>query len=143
MSGAFWVFIGGGLGSLARYLVNLLAIRLWPPGGTLGNNSMGGGISSLPWLQGLPVATLMVNVLGSFVMGCVVSYANLRWSLPVNAKLFLTTGLLGGFTTFSAFSLEVWQMLDKGAWLQAVVYVGLSFTLAVAAVALGWILVRT
>jgi CrcB protein len=79
------VAIGGATGSVARYG----AYRLWP--------SAGGG-----W----PVATLAVNVLGSFAIGLLYMYVAARGASPDNARLFWMTGVLGGFTTYSAFALE-------------------------------------
>ncbi|WP_399681994.1 CrcB family protein, partial [Xenophilus sp.] len=80
------VFLGGGLGSAMRHGVNVLAARY---------------VAS-----GFPFGTLAINVLGSFVMGLIVELLALRMGLPQNLRLFLTTGILGGFTTFSTFSLE-------------------------------------
>jgi len=80
-----WVGIGGALGSIARYG----AYRLWPivPGG---------------W----PVATFTVNLLGSFAIGLLYMYVAARGASADNARLFWMTGVLGGFTTYSAFALE-------------------------------------
>jgi|SRR6185295_2329221 len=77
------VGVGGALGSMARYG----AYRMWPAGG---------------W----PVATLTVNVLGSFAIGLIYMYVAARGSSADNARLFWMTGVLGGFTTYSAFALE-------------------------------------
>src|SRR5690625_3917737 len=85
--GFFLVFLGGGLGSVARYALNMLAIRLWD--------------------HVLPIGTLSVNVLGSFAMGAVAEYVAIRVGLSAQLRLFLATGVLGGFTTFSTFSLDV------------------------------------
>jgi|SRR3954466_1536634 CrcB protein len=77
------VGVGGALGSMARYG----AYRMWPAGS---------------W----PVATLTVNVLGSFAIGLLYMYVAARGSSADNARLFWMTGVLGGFTTYSAFALE-------------------------------------
>jgi CrcB protein len=80
-----WVGIGGALGSIARYG----AYRLWP---------------SVP--GGWPVATFTVNLLGSFAIGLLYMYVAARGAGADNARLFWMTGVLGGFTTYSAFALE-------------------------------------
>lgn len=89
------IFLGGGLGSAARHGVNVVFTRLWG--------------------AQFPIGTLCVNVFGSFVMGAVVAYWAAGTGLPDRAKLFLMTGVLGGFTTFSAFSLEVWTLTSRGS----------------------------
>jgi CrcB protein len=80
-----WVALGGALGSVARYG----AYRMWP-------SSPGG------W----PVPTFTVNVLGSFAIGLLYMYVASRGASAENARLFWMTGVLGGFTTYSAFALE-------------------------------------
>ena len=80
------VFLGGGLGAAARHGVNILSLRLWG--------------------AGFPFGTLLINVVGSLVMGVLVEHFVLRSGVSMSARLFVTTGVLGGFTTFSAFSLE-------------------------------------
>ncbi|WP_159716887.1 fluoride efflux transporter CrcB [Geminicoccus flavidas] len=110
------VFLGGGLGAAARHLVNLGAGRL------LG--------------LGFPFGTLIVNVLGSALMGVIVIGAALRWQLPQEARLFLTTGVLGGFTTFSAFSLDVMILWERDRHDLALLYVAASLLLSLAAIAL-------
>lgn len=112
------VAIGGAIGSSARYAV----YRLIPPAGA-----------------GFPVATLSVNVLGSFVMGLLAALMALRWG-HAYAPL-LATGILGGFTTFSAFSLDVMVLWERGQVLAAGLYVlgsvGLSLLAVIAGLAIG------
>jgi CrcB protein len=110
------VFLGGGVGAAARHLVNLGALRL------LG--------------LGFPFGTLFVNVLGSALMGVIVIGAALRWQLPQDARLFLTTGVLGGFTTFSTFSLDVMALWERDRHDLAILYVAASLLLSLAAIAL-------
>jgi CrcB protein len=110
------VFLGGGLGATARHLVNLGAGRL------LG--------------LGFPFGTLFVNVLGSALMGVIVMGAALRWQLSQEVRLFLTTGVLGGFTTFSAFSLDVMTLWERDRHELAILYVAASLLLSLAAIAL-------
>jgi CrcB protein len=120
--GFILVFIGGGLGSALRHGVNMLALRLV---GT-----------AYPW------GTLAINVLGAFVMGLVVEWFALRASLPQSARLFLTTGILGGFTTFSTYALEIGMLYERGDWLASMAYALGSLVLGVAALFAGLGLVR-
>ena len=116
------VFLGGGIGSMLRHGVNLLAARL-----TSG---------AYPW------GTLCINVLGSFVMGAVVEFWALKSGLPQQARLFLTTGILGGFTTFSTFALEVGLLHSRGETAAALFYAVGSVALGVGALFLGMAVVR-
>lgn len=106
------VAIGGAVGSVLRYLA----------------------VVSI----GQPLGTMVVNVLGSFAMGVLVVMLSSRTSLSP----FVMTGVLGGFTTFSAFSLDAMKLWDGGAALQALGYVLGSVTLSIVAVALGAALAR-
>ena len=116
------VFLGGGLGSATRHGVNVLAARLW-------------GVQ-------YPVGTLCVNILGSFAMGLVVEYWAVKSDLPQQARLFLTTGVIGGFTTFSTFSLEVALLNSKGEIMLAGLYVVGSLILGIGGLYAGMALVR-
>ncbi|MER3420274.1 MAG: fluoride efflux transporter CrcB [Chloroflexota bacterium] len=120
------VLLGGGLGSLARYLTGLwLADRLG---------------AAFPW------GTLAVNVLGSFLIGLIATLADERGGIGPQARLLLVTGVLGGFTTFSAFSLETWRLLEQNevgrAALNVLATLLLSFTAVVLGVAAGRALER-
>jgi fluoride exporter len=122
---AFLVFIGGGLGALGRWGFGLYAARL------LGN--------AWPW------GTLGVNVIGGFFMGLVMGHLMKTGAMTPqndNWRLFLATGVLGGFTTFSAFSLETAKMIEAGHWQNAGLYSVASITLCVCAVFAGMALVR-
>lgn len=118
------VFVGAGLGGVARFLVGLAALRLVGVG--------------FPW------GTLAINVVGSCLMGIVVGALAFRqeadWTQPV--RLFLATGVLGGFTTFSAFSLETVLLWEGGETPAALAYVAASVAVSVAALALGLFVVR-
>ena len=108
------VAMGGAAGSVARYGVNRAAMAVFGPG--------------------FPVATLIVNVAGSFLMGLLVALLAQRgndWS-PL-----LMTGLLGGFTTFSAFSLDAVSLWTRGQHATAVAYVAASVALSLAALVAG------
>lgn len=116
------VFLGGGLGSVARHSMSVLTTKLF-------------GVQFI-------LSTLTVNLLGSFMMGMVVEYFALKIDLPQQGKLFLTTGFLGGFTTFSAFSLEVALLHSRGAILAAALYVVASILFGVLSIFSGMSLVR-
>ncbi len=110
------VALGGAAGSVVRYLVSVAALA------TLG--------------AGFPWGTLAVNVLGSAAIGVAAGTG-----LEGQAQLLVVTGFLGGFTTFSAFSLETGALLERSPWLAAL-YVAVSVALGLAAFALAWSLMR-
>ncbi len=105
------VMAGGGLGAGLRYGVNNAAARL------LGVN--------------FPYGILAINILGSLAMGLLVGLFAAREPVSPLLKTFLTTGILGGFTTFSAFSLDAVTLFERGATGAAVLYVVLSVVLSV------------
>jgi CrcB protein len=117
------VALGGALGASGRYFVAQQALRLLGP--------------NFPW------GTLMVNIVGSLVMGLLVELMALKISVVPEVRVFLITGLLGGFTTFSAFSLEVAVMVERHAHGLALSYVLLSVLFSVGGLFLGLWLVRT
>ena len=116
------VFVGGGLGAALRHGVNLTVARLL--GGTF------------------PYHTLFENVSGSFVMGLLAGYFAFRDGGSQHWHLFLTTGILGGYTTFSAFSLDSVLLYERGEVGLAALYVVLSVVLSVGGLAAGLALVR-
>ena len=111
------VALGGALGSGIRHLVNLASLRLFGPG--------------FPW------GTLTVNIVGSLAMGLFVELLARRFGGSAELRLFVATGILGGFTTFSAFSLDVAVLYERGAIAQAAFYVAASLVVAVLALFLG------
>ena len=117
-----WVALGGGIGAAARHGVNVWSGRL------LG--------TEFPW------ATLIVNVAGCFVMGLLTGLLALKLNLSQEARAFLTTGILGGFTTFSAFSLDFALLVERKATLAAGAYAAGSVVLSLAAVFAGLRLIR-
>jgi CrcB protein len=118
MNNILLVFLGGGTGSIARYGMTRL----------VGRYTEG---TSFPW------HTLSVNLLGAFVIGVLVEVLALRAELTAPGKLLLITGFLGGFTTFSAFSLESALMLQKGDYVNLAAYIAFSVIGTIAAVFLG------
>jgi fluoride exporter len=117
------VALGGAIGSVARYGVNSASMRIFG--------------SEFPW------HTLLVNATGSFAMGLIAQLAMSRLDLPESARLFLMTGLLGGFTTFSAFALDYVQLVESKGHGIAVMYVMASVVLSLAAVFAGLALARS
>ena len=117
------VFLGGGLGAALRHGVNLGAARL------LGT--------------GFPFGTLTVNVVGSLAMGLIAAWLAFRGDASQHWRLFFTTGLLGGFTTFSAFSLDVALLYERGALGLAALYVVLSFAMSILGLFAGLAIVRS
>ncbi len=89
-----------------------------------------------------PVGTLLVNIIGCFLIGVVYSFAE-QGKMAVEWRLFIATGILGGFTTFSAFSMESFMMLRNGYYGMMTVYVFLSLAIGISATIGGFLLVRT
>ena len=118
------VFLGAGIGGALRHGVNLGCARYC-------------GVA-FPW------GTLTVNVAGSFIMGALAAWLAFRagegWSQPL--RLFLATGILGGFTTFSAFSLDAVLIWERGEAGLAAAYVAVSVVLSIAGLVAGLALVR-
>jgi len=92
---------------------------------------------------GVPLGTLAVNVLGSALLGLVAGWLSTRAQANENVGLFLATGLLGGFTTFSAFSLDAVGLWQRGAQLGAVTYIIASLALSIAGLCGGLALARS
>ena len=95
------------------------------------------------WRTSFPLATLMINVLGSLAMGLLIGF--LTRTLPPwqnEVRLFVAVGVLGGFTTFSAFSLDAITLIERGQWGHAIVYALLSVMVSVTALFLGLLVMR-
>ena len=116
------VALGGALGSVMRYLV---AIGV---GRTFG--------TTFPW------GILIINVTGSALIGVIAGLFALRWNLPGTARVFLTVGICGGYTTFSSFSLDVWYLIERGEAWAAFAYVAASVILSIGALIAAMHLVR-
>jgi len=114
------VAAGGAIGASMRHLVNFAALRLIP--------------------STLPMGTLMINIIGSFAMGVFIEILVRRLGSSNELRLFVATGVLGGFTTFSAFSLDFAILWEKGAPQWAFAYLFFSVTGAILALFLGlWV----
>jgi CrcB protein len=124
MTSTFLVFLGAGLGGVLRHGVNHLALR-WP-------------------LAGFPYGTLVINVVGSGLMGLVAGWFAFRAGegASQDVRLFLATGILGGFTTFSAFSLDAVLLWQRGEAMLAGAYVVGSVVASLVALAGGLALMR-
>ncbi|MCJ2095076.1 fluoride efflux transporter CrcB [Methylobacterium sp. J-072] len=117
------VILGAGLGGGVRHGINVAVARLLPG-------------------FGFPLATLVINVLGSFLMGVLAEGFALRGAAGHPARLFLTTGILGGFTTFSTFSLDAISLYERGEPALAALYVGVSVAGGLLGLIAGMALIR-
>ena len=111
MSGFLYVALGGALGASCRY-----------------------GISLVPWKGTFPVLTLITNAIGAILIGLIVGIAAGNGKMSDNQVLFWKTGVGGGFTTFSTFSLEAMNLLEKGKTAYGIIYIVLSVVACIAGV---------
>lgn len=123
MTTLLYVAAGGALGASARYLTGI-------------------GVGQLLGLDGFPYGTLIVNVVGCFIMGLLIGAMALFWSVGNDLRAFLTVGILGGFTTFSAFSADILLLVERNNYSGAAIYLTASVGLSLAAVFLGVALMR-
>lgn len=121
MINCIFVGIGGFIGSVLRYLAGLIPFRK---------------------SSGFPINTLLINILGAFLIGIIVAVFSKNANLDKKLLLMLKVGICGGFTTFSSFALESLDLIKAGNWFLAVLYVVLSSVLGIAAVYFGNIIVR-
>ena len=117
-----WVAVGGALGTLARYF-GMIGI-----GRTLGTD--------FPW------AVFLINIVGSIVIGVVAGLQALVFNNSETVRAFVVVGLLGGFTTFSSFSLDIWLLVERGQTLTALLYAVGSVALGVLGLVVGLHAVR-
>lgn len=111
------VGLGGAIGAMLRHLSGMVALRLLGP--------------AFPW------GTLFVNVFGSLIMGLFIAWLVKRTGASNELRLFVATGILGGFTTFSAFSLDVANLFERGEIASATGYILISVLFSIAAVFAG------
>ncbi|NVD41093.1 fluoride efflux transporter CrcB [Ensifer sp. HO-A22] len=122
MSNLLLVGAGGAIGSMARYLVGLWTLHRWGSG--------------FPW------GTLGVNITGSFLIGFLAELIMRKFGASAEMRLFLITGVLGGYTTFSAFSLDTITLFERGDAALAITYIAASVVLSIVAVFAGLALMR-
>ena len=113
MARLLWICLGGAAGTGARYLLSGWLLRAAGPG--------------FPW------GTLAVNVLGSFLLGLIMQVSLTTGLIPPTLRLVLTTGVLGGFTTYSTFNYETLQYLQQNDWLAAFTNVAVTLLVCLAA----------
>ena len=111
------VAVGGALGAVLRYLVGI-------------------GMSNISFI-GMPAGVLSCNILGSFLLGILISWSMKDPLISEKLRIFLQVGILGAFTTFSTFALEVLNMTEKGDYTIAMIYVVLSVILSIGGLFLG------
>lgn len=118
MAAYFWITLGSALGGVARYALTRLTLD---------------SSSSFPW------GTILINVIGCFVIGFfgTLTYPGSRFEASENIRLFVMVGLCGGFTTFSSFSLQTFDLIRTGEFSRALANVVLSVVICLGAVALG------
>ncbi|HEY5084464.1 MAG TPA: fluoride efflux transporter CrcB [Rhizomicrobium sp.] len=116
------VAAGGAIGSAARYLI-------------------AGWVQSAAW-EGFPYGIFAVNISGGLIMGILTELMALKWSVSLETRAFLTTGILGGYTTFSTFSLDSALLIERGAYTSATIYIAGSAILSVVALFAGLWLIR-
>ena len=116
------VALGGALGSVLRYSAGFVVASIWP--------------------LHLYIATVLVNILGCFLIGCVFSWFLLRPDVSGMTPLLLMTGFLGGFTTFSTFSLDTLRLFNDGQPMQPFLYMGVTLLGGLFATWLGMALIK-
>ncbi len=105
--------------------MQLILLAVFGALGTLTRYALAGAVQARTG-PGFPAGTLVVNLIGSFLLGGLTQYALHRLSIPPEWRVAITMGFLGAFTTFSTFSWETAKLLEDGEWLNATLYVGLT-----------------
>lgn len=122
MARLLWICLGGAIGTGVRYLLSGWFLRVLGPE--------------------FPYGTLAVNALGSFLLGVLMQVALSTESFPPTLRLTLTTGVMGGFTTYSTFNYETLQLFQEGAWLLGLANLGITVVACLAAGVLGLVVGR-
>lgn len=123
MNNVLLVAAGGAIGASARHLVGVASLRAFG--------------------SSFPIGTMIVNIVGCLLMGVFIGLLSARFQGSEALRLFVATGFLGGFTTFSAFSLDFTVLWERGETLLAIGYVAVSVLVSLAALAAGMWLIRT
>ena len=103
MSGFIWVAFGGALGAVCRYAISLIPVK-----------------------TAFPILTLVTNLIGAVLIGFIVGIVSSKQDVLANSVLFWKTGVCGGFTTFSTFSLEAFTLFENKAYVSGGIYIALS-----------------
>lgn len=122
MMNIVFVGLGGFIGASTRYLISLYASKLFT--------------------SKIPIGTLTVNILGSLIIGIVMELTLKTSLISPHMKLFLTTGFLGGLTTFSTFSYETMELIEKGELLLAIFNIALNLLLSLGGAILGMVIIK-
>ena len=122
MMNIVFVGVGGFIGASTRYLISLYASKLFT--------------------SKIPIGTLTVNILGSLIIGIVMELTLKTSLISPHMKLFLTTGFLGGLTTFSTFSYETMELIEKGELLLAIFNIALNLLLSLGGAILGRVIIK-
>ncbi len=122
LNGTIYVALGGAIGASLRHLLGIISVKI------LGSS--------------FPIGTMCANIIGSFLMGCLTGWLALRINGGESLRLFLGVGLLGGFTTFSAFSLDAVLLYQKKSYGALAAYVSGSLILSLCGLLLGLIIIR-
>ena len=122
MMNIVFVGLGGFIGASTRYLISLYASKLFT--------------------SKIPIGTLTVNILGSLIIGIVMELTLKTSLISPHMKLFLTTGFLGGLTTFSTFSYEAMELIEKGELLLAIFNIALNLLLSLGGAILGRVIIK-
>lgn len=117
----FMIFLGGGIGSYTRYLTGLYAARFSP---------------------NFPLGTLLVNIIGSFIMGLFFTLFQDKFPMQQELKLLVTVGFCGALTTFSTFNMDIWNLFLSGNITKGIIYIVSNLLLTILALALGVILAK-
>ena len=117
------VVVGGALGAVARYLM-MIGVGHW-------------------FGHGFPFATVLINIIGAFLLGSFVQISALFWSPSPELRIFITVGVLGSFTTFSTLALDVYMLWGRGEVIEATGYVAVSIIFGIAAFFTGVSVFRT